>query len=108
MKLCIYCKGGRNLCKLGYCPLIARKKEIKIGEDFFGKSPSVFVGRFGYPDVFAGPLGLAGSNDDAVSIDNPASWFGSPYQEIIESRSFLLRTRKKQNIFSKERFALQL
>ncbi|MBS3074248.1 hypothetical protein J4447_02205 [Candidatus Pacearchaeota archaeon] len=103
MKLCIYCKGGRNLCKLGYCPLIARKKEIKIGEDFFGKSPSVFVGRFGYPDVFAGPTGMTEGGSD-----NPAAWFGSNYSDIIESRSALLRTKKKQNIFSKERFALQL
>ena len=97
--LCLYCKGSRNLCKLGRCPLIVRQKPLKIGQDFFGKSSSVFVGRMGYPDVFAGPVGMTEGGSDS-----PSSWFGSNYSDILESRAAFIRTKKKQNIFSKERF----
>ena len=104
-QLCIYCKGGRNLCGLGKCPLLDKvrmEQKIKeIPEDgFFGPSPSIFVGRIGYPNIFVGPLGDMGSNLG----ENPSGWFGKDYEEIIEKRSFVLRSKYKQNIFSKSRF----
>lgn len=104
-QLCIYCKGGRNLCGLGRCPLLNRvRMDQKIKEipenGFFGPAPSIFVGRFGYPNIMAGPTGDMGS----TLGENPGSWFGKSYDEIIEKRSFVLRSKYKQNIFSRSRF----
>ncbi len=104
-QLCIYCKGSRNLCGLGRCPLLDKvkldKKMTKIKDNFFGAAPSVFVGRIGYPNVFVGPLGNIGKTDLS---DNPSSWFKKPYEDIIEKRSMVLRSKYKQNVFSKSRF----
>lgn len=104
-RLCIYCKGGRNLCGLGKCPLLDKvRMEQKIGEipekGFFGPSPSIFVGRIGYPNIMIGPMGDMGSSLE----ENPSTWFGKSYDEIIEKRSFVLRSKYKQNIFSRSRF----
>jgi len=105
-QLCIYCKGSRNLCGLGRCPLLERvRMEQKMKEipekGFFGPSTSVFVGRFGYPDISVGPTGDMGSSLG----ENPEKWFGRGYDEIIEKRSLVLRSKYKQNIFSRDRFA---
>ncbi|UCG95159.1 MAG: hypothetical protein JSV92_03900 [archaeon] len=105
-QLCIYCKGGKNLCGLGKCPLLDKvkmeKKMQKIPENgFFGPSPSIFVGRFGYPDIFMGPMGDMGSSLG----ENPEEWFGRSYDEIIEKRSFILRSKLRQSVHSRSRFA---
>lgn len=105
-QLCIYCKGSRNLCGLGKCPLLDKVKMKqnmkKIETDrFFGPSPSIFVGRVGYPNVFVGPLGNIGSSELG---DEPSSWFNKEYDKIIEKRSLVLRSKYKQSVFSKSRF----
>jgi DNA repair protein NreA len=82
-------------------PEIRKKMAPKISESFFGPSPSVFVGHFGYPNVFAGPLGALEERQD---IDSPANWLGKSYADIIELRSLLVRTKQKQSIFSRDRF----
>ncbi len=110
--LCIYCKGGRNLCGLGKCPLLDRikveRKMIEIKDGFFGPSPSIFVGRSGYPNVFVGPLGNMASSDTGETgsglPDDPRNWFGRGYDEIIEKRSLVLRSKYMQSVFSKSRF----
>jgi len=90
---------------LGRCPLLdrikvsERMKEIS-SEKFFGPSSSIFVGRFGYPNVSVGPLG----NLDKSDMGEPSSWFGKNYEEIIEKRSLVLRSKYRQNIFSKSVF----
>lgn len=37
-------------------------------------------------------------------IDNPATWLGKDYAQIIELRSYLLRSKKLENIHSRSRF----
>lgn len=105
-QLCIYCKGSRNLCGLGKCPLLNKVRiEQKMKEipdkGFFGPSPSIFVGRFGYPDISMGPTGDMGSSLG----ENPEKWFGRGYDEIIEKRSLVLRSKYKQSVHSRSRFA---
>jgi hypothetical protein len=78
-----------------------RTKIDKIGEEFFGPSSSIFVGRFDYPNVFVGPLA---SIEYSKEQDDPRQWFGKSYQEIIELRSLLLRSKHRQNIKSRTRF----
>jgi len=102
--LCVVCKGGRNLCGNSPCPLLARffvKPKVQfVKEEFFGPSPNVFVGRYGYPKVSVGPLGSI-ENDEL--IDAPQNWFGMDYQKIIELRSMLIRSKDSQDIFSRSR-----
>lgn len=105
-QLCIYCKGSRNLCGLGKCPLydkIKMKQSMKKldGNKFFGPSHSIFVGHAFYPNVYVGPLGNFGSSELG---NEPSSWFGQDYDKIIEKRSTVLRTKYKQSVYSKSRF----
>ncbi|NOX71155.1 MAG: hypothetical protein GXO64_00455 [Candidatus Micrarchaeota archaeon] len=106
--LCVICKGGRNLCGHTPCPLLKKfrlekKASKEIGSSFFGKGLSVFIGRYGYPNVPAGPMGSL----DESATDDTRSLFGKSYDEIIELRSLLLRSRKAENIFSRSRFVEQ-
>lgn len=87
---CSRCKGTKDLCGLGRCPLLERVKErirpIEVkGDSIDGPSPpSVFVGRFGYPRITLGPL--------ATPID-------IPLPERLESGSFLY-TRSLEDVYS--------
>jgi hypothetical protein len=57
MQLCIRCK-GRGWCG-GPCKILAQLKmfQPKIKKEFEGSSPpEIFVGKYGYPNVFAGIL----------------------------------------------------
>lgn len=103
-RLCIICKGGRNLCGNTPCPLLKRLNVIpkirNIKESFFGPSPSIFIGRYGYPFVNIGPLGII---DENRFIDDPTQWFGLEYDEIIRIRSLILRSKKRESIFSRNR-----
>ena len=86
-------------------PTLNIKTKIdKIGEEFFGPSSSIFVGRFGYPNVFIGPLA---SIEYSKEQDDPSKWFGKSYQEIVDFRSLLLRSKHKQNIKDRTRFVAE-
>ncbi len=107
-KLCLTCKGGRMLCGISPCPLL-RKIHIqqpikeKLSKDFFGPSPSIFVGHYGYPDVSIGPM-TSLDTENAQLLDNPAQWYGSNIDEIIRMRSLLVRSKKKCSIREKTRY----
>ena len=61
---CIVCKGRDpdRYCGRQQCPIILKSqalmkvKELSVGSDFSADSPSVFVGRHGYPKVNVGLL----------------------------------------------------
>ncbi len=107
-RLCIVCKGSRRLCGWRVCPLYSRIQampqiELSLKKDFFGPSTSVFVGHNFYPDVYAGPM--AAIDADSVStLDAPQTWFGKPYGEILRLRSFMLRSKYRENVFSRSKF----
>jgi len=52
--------------------------------------PGVFVGRFGYPKVFVGPL-IPPYHGDTSLLDTPESWFGRSIREIVDFRFSLVR-----------------
>ncbi|MFH0956256.1 MAG: Nre family DNA repair protein [Candidatus Aenigmatarchaeota archaeon] len=114
VRLCVTCKGARNLCGLGSCPLLGRFRikpriEHALKEDFFGSATSVFVGRHGYPNVSTGPLApIVTEGAGMGKIDDPSKWFGTPYQDIVEMRSMLLRTKEANSVFSKGRMISDL
>jgi len=106
--LCLVCKGGRLLCGRPACPLLQKiriQKPMmdKIPQTLFGPSPSIFVGWNSYPDVFVGPM-TAMDPEKAALLDNPAKWYGSSFDEIIEMRSLLVRSKKQENVYRKDRF----
>jgi hypothetical protein len=72
-------------------------------EDILGVSPpSVFIGRIGYPHVYAGPL-VPPVNEDTGLFDMPEQWFGKSIDEIVGFRSLLVRGKHRVHIqkFSK-------
>jgi len=95
--LCVACKGGKFLCGKTRCPLLVRAnfylKTMPLikGLDVDGASPpSVFVGRIGYPYVYAGPM-VPPVHEDTSSYDLPELWFGKSIDEIVGFRSMLVR-----------------
>lgn len=95
--LCILCRGGRHLCGKSVCPIelkaraYIRNLNVIDTKEFVGSSPpSVFVGRFGYPYVFAGPMVPPFIGDTEI-MDIPEAWFGKPVDTIVNYRYSLVR-----------------
>ncbi|RLI21860.1 hypothetical protein DRO54_02550, partial [Candidatus Bathyarchaeota archaeon] len=59
--------------------------------------PSVFVGRIGYPYVYAGPL-VPPIREDTSMFDIPELWFGKPIDEIVRFRSMLVRGKHRVHV----------
>jgi hypothetical protein len=67
-------------------------------EDIAGASPpSVFVGRIGYPYVYAGPL-VPPVMADTSLYDLPEYWFGKSIDEIVGFRSMLIRGKHRVHV----------
>ncbi len=67
-------------------------------EDIAGVSPpSVFVGRIGYPNVYAGPL-VPPVQEDTSLYDLPEYWFGKSMEEIVSFRSLLIRGKHRVHV----------
>lgn len=102
--LCVACKGSRFLCGKTRCPIIVRAnfflKSVPLmqSEDITGASPpSVFVGRIGYPYVYAGPL-VPPVTENTSLYDLPEYWFGKPIDEIVGFRSLLIRGKHRVHV----------
>ncbi|MBI2970963.1 MAG: hypothetical protein HYY37_00925 [Candidatus Aenigmarchaeota archaeon] len=73
-----------------------RMRTANFSEKMSGSSPpSVFVGRFGYPKVFVGPL-LPHQHGDTSTMDLPESWLGTGHQaaDVIDLRTQLVRGKQ--------------
>jgi len=106
--LCVICKGSRLLCGKTRCPIIVKVnfflKSIPLmnSEDIAGSSPpGVFIGRMGYPNVYAGPL-VPPIEEDTTIFDLPELWFGKSMEEIVGFRSMLIRGKHRVNVQSFE------
>lgn len=95
--LCVQCRGAKLLCGKARCPILVRwdsmmKTAPLIDRvDLDGSSPpGVFVGRFGYPKVFVGPL-VPPIHGDTRILDSPEEWVGRPMEDIVRFRSTLVR-----------------
>ncbi len=101
---CHFCKGSRLLCGKSSCPLLARllahirTKPLFDKEEISGASPpSVFVGRIGYPHVYAGPM-VPPMFGDTEIMDLPELWFGRSMDEIIDLRFKMVRGRFRVDV----------
>jgi len=102
--LCVICKGSKFLCGKTRCPIIVRTNSylrsvpLMDSKDIAGASPpSVFIGRMGYPNVYAGPL-VPPVQDDTTLYDLPESWFGRSIDEIVGFRSLLVRGKQRVHV----------
>ena len=90
--------------KVEYNPSFFKIHNFK--KDFFGSSPSVFVGRFGYPYVNVGLLAPPKILEDPTVYDNPRLWSSENFsqQNIIDLRSNLVNSRFKSDIKFSNRY----
>ncbi len=107
--LCSVCKGSKLLCGKTRCPVVARvSSHLRIWRSIDGLSvdgsspPSVFVGRFGYPYVFVGPMAPNYYGDTSL-LDMPERWFGRSIDEIIDFRSQLVRGMHRVHVRKPDR-----
>jgi hypothetical protein len=102
--LCVLCKGSRFLCGKTRCPIMVKAHQflksvsLMSSEDISGVSPpSVFIGRIGYPHVYAGPL-VPPVDEDTSLFDLPEQWFGKSIDEIVGFRSLLVRGKYRVHV----------
>ncbi|NOZ81613.1 MAG: hypothetical protein GXO63_00470 [Candidatus Micrarchaeota archaeon] len=92
--ICRRCK-GKSLCGEP-CPfreIYRLSRETRIGNEVFGPSSSVFIGRSGYPDVFsASNVSLRGTER------SPTELFGLGLTEIIKLRAFCVSGGFRKNV----------
>src|SRR3989338_216018 len=81
---CKQCLGWHELSN-DFCPVIARghsmfRSEQRLkSEHYFGESPAPFIGRYGYPAVNVGILGVPDIKDTS-QYDAPKLWSSSDYK----------------------------
>ena len=100
--LCVKCKGTKLLCGRPKCPLLEKARlsprwtpSTKLEAP---TPPSVFVGRIGYPNIFAGPL--VARHDNPEILDSPETWYGLPLDEVVKYRASLFRGKEKFSVQS--------
>jgi len=72
-------------------------KSVEVGKEMEGSSPpSVFIGSWNYPDVYAGPM-IAPMHGDTTIMDMPESWISGnkTQEEIIGYRLNLVRGKHR-------------
>ena len=71
-------------------------KSVKVGKNLEGTTPpSVFIGRWSYPKVYAGPM-MSSKMGDTHIMDSPEEWLGQnkTQEEIINYRMNLVRGKQ--------------
>ncbi|MFB6294947.1 MAG: hypothetical protein ABEI97_04260, partial [Candidatus Nanohaloarchaea archaeon] len=72
----------------------------QVDDEFFGASPpTIFVGRYGYPDVNVGVLSPVEVTQSA-ELDAPRTWVEKDLniRQIISRRSSLVNSRQKKSV----------
>ncbi len=76
----------------------AKNKTLIDKLEIDGSSPpDVFIGRFGYPHVFIGPL-VPPTHDNTSLLGVPEFWVGKDIQKIVEFRMQLVRGKHRVNV----------
>lgn len=106
--LCIECRGAKLLCGKARCPILVRydfmmrTAPLIDGVDLEGSSPpGVFVGRYGYPKVYVGPL-VPPVHGDTEILDAPEAWLGRTLEDIVSFRSQLVRGMHRVHVMDVE------
>ncbi len=106
--LCVRCRAAKLLCGRPRCPILVRYDSMMKTRPLIddvrldGSSPpGVFVGRFGYPKVFVGPL-IPPVHGDTELLDTPEAWIGRTLDEIVGFRSQLVRGMRQVHVLDVE------
>ena len=106
--LCVRCRAAKLLCGKPRCPILVqydsmmKTKPLIDDTALDGSSPpGVFVGRFGYPKVFVGPL-IPPVHGDTAILDTPEAWIGRSLDEIVGFRSQLVRGMHRTHVLDVE------
>lgn len=102
--ICIKCRGAKLLCGKSRCPVLVKyykKIELQplIEKDLISGSspPSIFVGRMGYPKVYAGPM-LPPLKGDTSFMDTPELWLDKKIDDIVDFRMKLVRGKYRIDV----------
>lgn len=100
------------LCGRFSCPMISKAAALSKYSNLIDSNlidgaspPSVFVGRAGYPKVYAGPM-IPPLNGDTSIFDRPESWMGKSIDDLIDFRYALVRGRIRVNAQKPQEFNL--
>jgi DNA repair protein NreA len=104
-EMCLACRGAKLLCGKPKCPILTKADSFaKHAQSFLSSEliqgsspPGVFVGRFGYPKVFIGPMVPAFYGETSL-LDTPELWRGKTIEEIVDYRYSLVRGCFRANI----------
>jgi DNA repair protein NreA len=103
-ELCAMCRRVRKLSGEKKCAihvkadsLAAHHPEFDLKSISGSSPPGVFVGRFGYPNVYVGPMVPSISGNTEI-LDTPEWWMGKGFDEIVDFRYSLLRGYSKANV----------
>jgi DNA repair protein NreA len=105
-EMCLSCRGAKLLCGKPKCPILtkaegfARNAKVFLNSELIQGSspPGVFVGRFGYPKVFIGPMVPAIFGETEL-LDTPELWRGKSIEEIVDYRYSLVRGCSRADAF---------
>lgn len=107
--MCVRCRGAKMLCGKLRCPVLVKYYKYEKTKPLLdvlnleGSSPpGVFVGRMGYPKVYAGPL-LPPLHGDTSLLDTPELWLGKSIEEIVDFRFQLVRCKHRINVCDVEK-----
>ena len=93
---CSKCKAKKNLCGLGYCPILKSigdyigNFQLGTGDVDTQTPPGVFIGEYNYPGVYAGPMAVADTSKPFFSRE----LFGKPMDELLKLNANRYRTSK--------------
>lgn len=107
--LCLRCRSAQLLCGRPVCPILVKYRAFErtlpmvSGTELDGSSPpGLFVGRFGYPSVSAGPL-LSPQHGSLELWDTPEEWVGRSVEEVVGFRTGLVRGTSRVRVTDAEK-----
>ncbi len=107
--LCLRCRSAQLLCGRPVCPILVKYRAFErtlpmvSGTELDGSSPpGLFVGRFGYPSVQAGPL-LSPQHGSIELWDTPEEWVGRSVEEVVGFRTGLVRGTSRIRVTDAEK-----
>lgn len=96
--ICVRCRGYKRICGRSICPILLKvKSKLEIekyltSNSVFGASPpSIFVGSWGYPRVYIGPLTPPIEDRNTSIMDMPNLWLNLDWDTILRYRFILFR-----------------
>jgi DNA repair protein NreA len=107
--MCLRCRSAQLLCGKPVCPILLKYRAFEetlpglSGTEFEGSSPpGLFVGRYGYPRISAGPL-LSLQHGSTELLDTPEAWVGRPVEELVRFRTSLVRGTSRFRVTDAEK-----